>query len=70
MTRIIVMLAIVASILSAAPAQASHRCPGQEPSANRRCVRIVDDRTICAWPVIVNGVRVAYCTRYATETQQ
>lgn len=57
-------------VLWPAQASASGRCPGgQQENRNGQCVRSIDRRTVCAWPVRIDGERTAYCTRSGTEVQ-
>lgn len=66
------LLAIVVAALLLLPvaATAAPACPGSlRPNANGQCVRQIDRRTVCAWPLRVAGQRITVCDRQAAEVQ-
>ena len=59
------LLALVATFgAQPAPASAAPPCPGNaRPTPAGACIQRIDRKTVCAWPVTVNGRRVTVCTR-------
>lgn len=70
--RINLLLAVLVILLVLLPAaaEAGNNCPGSpRPNAAGQCVRQIDRRTVCAWPVRFNGKPTAVCVRQAVEVQ-
>lgn len=67
---LLAMLVALALVLWPAQASASGRCPGgQQENRNGQCVRILDRRTVCAWPAHFRDGNGAACVRTGTEVQ-
>ena len=67
--RLCAMLTM-ALLLQPSVANAGCGCPGSlRPNASGQCVRQIDRRTVCAWPLRIDGQRVTVCERQAAEVQ-
>lgn len=63
MKRIIIIAALLFATMLPTIAIASNRCPNGTVSANGQCVRIINRRTVCAWPVQFSDGVGAVCVR-------
>ncbi len=67
MIKVLGFLVGLVGLLLPSTASASGVCPTGTVGSRGQCVVTVDRNTTCAWPLIVNGERVAFCLRQGVD---